>query len=383
MTRVDPSSEQAVITSSPVPRCSFCGRKGALLYSGLTDRLFQAPGIWRLRRCPAALCGLLWLDPCPLETEIWKAYQTYYTHGLQPEPETPQGKTGSAHKRTVMRLERAIYRLLRTPFRLLGRGFGPIEEAYRSVRYTSTPGNIRLQVRAALYTLWPERRAATDHQMMYLMPHPGARLLDLGCGDGSLLAGLQACGWRVEGLDVDPLGVESTHARGIKATLGTLPDAAFPGSSFDAIVMSHVIEHAHDPEALLLECHRVLKPGGSLILVTPNTGSLGHRLFGEAWLHLDPPRHLHLYNRFSMARLVSGIPFAACRIRTTARDASTLFHASADIRILGRHTWGSKPRILRNLWTRGLMILEALLILVRPDLGEELVVILEKGVEES
>jgi hypothetical protein len=80
-----------------------------------------------------------------------------------------------------------------------------------------------------------------------------------------------------------------------------------------------------------------------------------------------------------MERLIESTPFQTRRIFTTLREASTLFHASADIRRHGSHVWGSKPGLLRTLWTRGLMLVEAGVLLRWPSRGEELVAVLQKG----
>jgi len=52
--------------------------EGVLLYQGLRDRLFGAPGTWSLIRCPN--CDLAWLNPRPIENDIGKLYTEYYTH---------------------------------------------------------------------------------------------------------------------------------------------------------------------------------------------------------------------------------------------------------------------------------------------------------------
>src|ERR1700761_1570158 len=66
------------IKTEPRVDCYACGEAGDTLYSGLKDRLFDVPGVWSTRRC--SVCGLLWLDPTPLESDIPKLYATYFTH---------------------------------------------------------------------------------------------------------------------------------------------------------------------------------------------------------------------------------------------------------------------------------------------------------------
>ncbi|HWQ93462.1 MAG TPA: hypothetical protein VN673_17460, partial [Clostridia bacterium] len=68
-----------------VPDCLLCGTQGEVLYSRMTDLFFPIPGQWSLRKCPNQTCRLVWLDPVPIEEDIGKAYQSYYTHS-QPAP---------------------------------------------------------------------------------------------------------------------------------------------------------------------------------------------------------------------------------------------------------------------------------------------------------
>ncbi len=65
----------------PAPRCLLCGVQGRILYDALRDQLFEAPGIWSLRRC--LKCGLVWLDPRPALEGIGELYRKYYTHGTE------------------------------------------------------------------------------------------------------------------------------------------------------------------------------------------------------------------------------------------------------------------------------------------------------------
>src|SRR5579864_8808208 len=64
----------------PSPRCILCGSQGVTIYRKLDDALFGAPGEWSMSRCANSQCGMLWLDPQPVEEDIGKAYTEYYTH---------------------------------------------------------------------------------------------------------------------------------------------------------------------------------------------------------------------------------------------------------------------------------------------------------------
>ena len=145
-----------------------------------------------------------------------------------------------------------------------------------------------------------------DREIRHLPAKTGGTLLDVGCGSGAFLAQMAALGWRTQGIDPDPAAVASAREAGLhvrQATLADLDTGQHAGS-FDAITLSHVIEHLHDPGGDLRRIERLLRSGGLLWIATPNLEALGLRRFGAAWLGLDPPRHLVLFTRASLEQLV-------------------------------------------------------------------------------
>ena len=87
------------ILARPQVACSLCGEPGNILYSGLIDRQSPSQGVWSIRRCVDPQCGLMWLDPAPLETELHKAYESYYTHAGRKSNEGVIARVMSAMKR--------------------------------------------------------------------------------------------------------------------------------------------------------------------------------------------------------------------------------------------------------------------------------------------
>jgi 2-polyprenyl-3-methyl-5-hydroxy-6-metoxy-1,4-benzoquinol methylase len=347
--------QQDVISTEPQPDCYLCGKRGEVLYRDLEDRLFGAPGSWTLKQCPGSDCGLIWLDAMPTERDIGKAYLNYYTH----EDDTQKLKKRSS---AFKRLKLAFY---------LAR-----DKGYLRLRYDAANGASALgKLAGLLIFFYPTYKATLDFNAMYLSVRSGAKLLEIGCGSGRQLEFLQQLGWQVEGLDLDPAAVKVASARGLTVHAGTLKKQNFPDGSFDAVVSSHVIEHVHDPVGLLRECGRILKSGGRLVVVTPNTASWGHKWFRNSWLHLDPPRHLHLFSPISLRRAARQAGLTICYFASTVRDADGLFRASRDIQNTGRHVWGSRHHLAIERYSRFLQLVEWFLLQIGLYQGEELMMI--------
>ena len=104
----------------------------------------------------------------------------------------------------------------------------------------------------------------------------GQRLLDPGCGEGTMAAVLRGRFEEVHGVDISREAVERACALGVNAVrvnvnVEPLP---YPEGSFDTVVSLDVIEHVFDPVDFLREIHRVLRPGGALVVSTPNIRKL-------------------------------------------------------------------------------------------------------------
>ena len=100
--------------------------------------------------------------------------------------------------------------------------------------------------------------------------HRNDAILDFGCGEGALVAELQQSGFDVAGIDVSEAAIRNAYAKhsSIMAYPFNGERIPFNGDRFDVVIMQEVLEHLLDPRAALLECHRVLKPGGRLLLTT-------------------------------------------------------------------------------------------------------------------
>ncbi len=138
---------------------------------------------------------------------------------------------------------------------------------------------------------------------------PGARVLELGCGAGSLTYLLRQAGFDAAGLELGPAAIELARDHfGVEVHRGPL-EALADDRPFDAIVGVDVLEHLPDPLATITLCARRLNPGGLLFLQTPC-----YRDEGPEWQMLLPREHLYLFNEASVERLLRQAGFAAVEI---------------------------------------------------------------------
>jgi 2-polyprenyl-3-methyl-5-hydroxy-6-metoxy-1,4-benzoquinol methylase len=273
------------------PNCFVCGSEGVLLQCNVTDPDGAIPGEWAFRKCSNKDCELVWLDPSPLESELWKAYTTYHTHTRSSTNKIEKGLLSLANR----------------------------------------------LIRVALFPLWLGNGLMREMEYMRFMTlksHPCGKLLDIGCGGGRFMSRMGRKGWEVEGIDFDEKSTSKiTRRYGMKTYTGDLLSCKLPDSSYDAITLSHTIEHLFDPEKVLLECMRILKPGGKLVVVTPNVDSIAASLFGKLWRGWEPPRHLHLFSVNTLKRFLLRSGFDIKEIRTSSAGSAVIYRVSKSLQL--------------------------------------------------
>lgn len=147
------------------------------------------------------------------------------------------------------------------------------------------------------------------------MRAPG-RLLDVGCGTGLFLKAAKRARWKPVGIDPSKKAVDIAREGGFEVHQGLLEEADFQRGSFDAISLMQVVEHLPDPRPLLQGCRDLLKPGGVLLIATPNPDSWLARVKGEGFNHWIPPTHLAWYPPKALERLSIVAGFKPARTRT-------------------------------------------------------------------
>jgi len=164
-------------------------------------------------------------------------------------------------------------------------------------------------------TPWTELRLAALEDLVE--PRPGDRVLDLGCAAGAVTHFLSGFGCDVVGVDSEPRAIE--HARSLFSDLrfeqADVADLPFDAGSFDKAVAADLVEHlpADTFRAMLAECLRVLVPGGTLSLYTPNPGHLIERLKERNLILARNETHIGLRTSGELASALEEAGFAVER----------------------------------------------------------------------
>jgi SAM-dependent methyltransferase len=137
----------------------------------------------------------------------------------------------------------------------------------------------------------------------YLYPHLTkflrGKALDVGCGIGDFLNFRR----NTVGLDVNPYNIEYCRKQGLNTYLIDQKHYPFPDAHFDSAIMDNVLEHIDEPENVLTEVYRVLKPNGILVVGVP--GQRGYA---------SDPGHKRFYSEENLITCITSMGFRVMRI---------------------------------------------------------------------
>jgi SAM-dependent methyltransferase len=184
------------------------------------------------------------------------------------------------------------------------------------------------------------------------------RIIDIGCGDGFHLDLLRTYGdrrWELVGVDLDKRAIGAARARGLTVHEGTVESLDLEPASFDVALMIQTIEHVSDPPAVLRATRELLRPGGRLLLVTDNTGSLDFRMFrGRHWGGYHFPRHWNLFNEPSMRKLAEKVDLEVESLTTMVSPVNWVY----SVRNL-LDDWGANRKLVEQFSLEGAPALAA------------------------
>jgi SAM-dependent methyltransferase len=172
-------------------------------------------------------------------------------------------------------------------------------------RQQMEPGLIGLLVNPFYFA-----RRSLYEEMRYMAPNVGGRILDVGCGSKPYRS-LFVSAKEYIGLEID-----TPHNREAKRADFFYDGEIFPFESvaFDGVICNQVLEHVFNPDVFLQEIHRVLKPGGNLLLTVP-----------FVWDEHEQPWDYARYSSFGLRSLVERNGFFVIEQRKTNADARVLF----------------------------------------------------------
>lgn len=237
------------------PLCPLCGADERRHLLATPDLLLGKPGRFGVVRCTR--CGLVYSSPRPTNDSLAFYYEGAYS--------------------------------------------GAAEQAMRRAQ-TEGPAALLQHAR------WGQLR-------LHVRLRPEDRLLDVGCGYGAFLRLMKRkTGCHIHGVDMDAGSLRgSVVAAEAELHHGDLTSAAYPSGHFAAVTLLHSLEHMADPLAVLREVHRILRPGGVVMVEAPNFNGILRRVFGRCWFPLLMPQHLlHLEPR-TLRRLLAEAGFRQLR----------------------------------------------------------------------
>jgi SAM-dependent methyltransferase len=241
------------IVSSVLKNCPLCGGENHAEIYLTRDRHYGIPGEYRIVQCTN--CLLIFLNPMYSDEELSTLYPTnYYAY---------------RDNFQSSRWKEILGRILNYRFRTLDPEF-------------STPG----------------------------------RMLDLGCGSGWFMRDMRDQGWETHGVEICSSAAElGRRTCGLDIFAGTLKQANFSAAYFDYVRSNHSFEHMSCPGEILDEIHRILRPGGKVLIGVPNSASLNARVFRKYWWYLGAPVHPFTYSVQTLSQLLFKHHFAVEKIR--------------------------------------------------------------------
>ena len=253
-------------------RCRICGADGARESSlHFLGKMLDSAEVFKDNRCRR--CGFGWLTPRPTEKELDALYgEKYFAAYSGASSNTTQDLPA------LTILDRLRIKLAWTT----DRGIDQVNEIERLMGSGSDNPSV----------------------------------CDIGCGNGDLLVRLKKAGRTLVGVEPDAAARERCRASGIEVHSGRIEilPQEIAANSQDVVIMSHVLEHCHEPMQALTNAARVLNQTGILVVEVPNAASFGSKYYGTSWYHADYGRHMNFFNERSLTLAMEKVGLTRVRV---------------------------------------------------------------------
>ena len=142
-----------------------------------------------------------------------------------------------------------------------------------------------------------------------LLPAKG-RVLDVGPNIGTCLALARERGWQTCGIEINEGAARyCRETRGLDVIAGILEDHTYPADHFDLVLLGDVIEHVPDPLLVLKRVQKVLKPGGLVMISTPDIAGWAGRV-----LQVKPKEHIYYFSPATMAAMLEKVSLEVVKV---------------------------------------------------------------------
>jgi 2-polyprenyl-3-methyl-5-hydroxy-6-metoxy-1,4-benzoquinol methylase len=190
------------------------------------------------------------------------------------------------------------------------------------------------------YRNWNWQDDAPAHTVAFLLPRilelagpivrEGARVLDVGCGNGYLAGQFLSRGCAVVGIDLSQQGIAIARRSHPAGRFEVLPAddkilSALGEHPFDLVISTEVVEHLYDPRSFVRGCFTAVRPGGRFVCSTPYHGYLKNlvlALAGKWDAHANPlwdGGHIKFWSRRTLSRLLTEAGFVNVAFRGAGR----------------------------------------------------------------
>lgn len=196
-----------------------------------------------------------------------------------------------------------------------------------------------------------------NSRVEFLVKNNKKKVLDVGCASGAFVYAAKLAKLNPIGIDLDKDSIQFGIKEGLALRHGTLHDMKFKKNSFDAINLSHVLEHVKDPENLIKECFSVLNKRGILMVSLPNTNAFSpsatrwvYEKTGIMWAHPTPPHHLFDFSDKNLTKLLKKNKFDVKKIEYSQTPVMySIYHTGYFNELRKNMTGVSKKEVLGGL----------------------------------